>query len=157
MCSELFVCLCVSFFLLLVIGLVVWPTAGCKDFLTDFITDRLGSANYVFRLFTNNITPASGDVIGSYTEAAFAGYVPVSGAGITWSAPTVSGLVANTNGTNITFNNTSVSTQTVYGVFVTDPSGTILYFAERDPGAPINIPAAGNYIYTPNQQFKSIN
>ena len=143
--------------LLFRLGLVVWPDVACEDFLTDFIADRLGNAAYQYRLFTNNHTPGTGSVIGSFTEATFGGYAPISGATIVWSAPTLAGHIAQSTGSNIVFNNTSGGSVTVYGVFVTDATGTILYFAERDPNAPITILNGGNYVYTPNQQYKSIN
>jgi hypothetical protein len=137
--------------------LVVWPDQGCTNFLSDFESDRLGNAAYVFRLYTNNVTPGTGTVIGSFVEAAFAGYVPVGGNTITWNAPALVGHVATANGTPINFVNSSGAAQTVYGVYVTNAAGTKLYFAELDPLAPISIPIGGTYTYVPNQQFESIN
>jgi hypothetical protein len=143
--------------LLLMLGLVVWPDNSCLNFLTDFIGDRLQTSGYTFRLYTNNVTPTTSTVIGDFTEATFTGYSSVAGSTVTWSTPALSGHIAQTNGTNIIFNNTSGAGVTVYGVYVTNAAGTKLYFAERDPAAPVTIPAGGSYTYTPNQQFKSIN
>jgi hypothetical protein len=139
------------------LGLVVWPTVACQNFLTDFITDRLHTSFYNFRLYTNNVTPAAGSVLSNFTEATFAGYASIPGSTITWNAPSVAGLVAQTTGSVITWTNTSAAAVTIYGVFVSDAGFTKLYYAERDPAAPISIPAGGSYSYVPNQQFQSIN
>ncbi len=152
-------------FLLLAGGLVAllagaWiikvPAVGLQNFLNDLITADLNN-NLKFRLFTNNIVPANGDVLGTYTEAAWAGYAAATATG--WTFPLVSGLTAQTTGTNLVFLNTSGVNQTLYGVFVTDNPGvpTKLYFAERDLNAPIVIPNGGSYIYTPNFQDQSLN
>jgi hypothetical protein len=143
--------------LALACGLVVWPDVACQNFLNNFITDRLQTSGYTFRLFTNNITPGTATVLANFTEASFTGYAAVSGSTITWSAAALSGHIAFSNGSNITFNNTSAAPVTIYGVYVTNAANTVLYYAELDPNAPISIPASGQYIYTPNQQFKSIN
>jgi hypothetical protein len=143
--------------ILFLFGLVVWPDVSCENFLTDFIADRLHTSGYTFRAFTNNITPGTGDVLGSYTEGAWTGYASVAGSTITWGTVNLVGHIAQTTGSAILFNNTSGSPVTLYGVYVTDAGNTKLYFAERDPNAPVSIPAGGSYAYIPNQQFKSIN
>jgi hypothetical protein len=143
---------------LYLLGLVVWPDASCENFLNDFITDRLNaSGKYYFRLYTNNVTVSTSTVLGDFTEATFTGYAAVQGSAVSWSAAALTGHVAFSNAGNMTFTNSSGSPVTVYGIFVTDSGKTKLYFVEADPNAPISIPAGGQYIYTPNQQFKSIN
>jgi hypothetical protein len=146
-----------AFVLLWALGLVVFPDVSCQNTLSDYITDRLGTSNYKFRLFTSNTTPGTATVIGDFTEATFAGYVAIAANTITWAAATLVGHVANSNGSNIVFNNTSGGAVNVYGVYVTNASGSLLYYAERDPAAPVSVPAGGSYIYTPNMQLKSIN
>ncbi len=142
----------------LLLGLVVWPDNSCKNFLDQFVTDHLGNANYYYRVYTNNITPGTGTNLADFTEASWTSYAPVQGNAITWPAATLAGHVAQTTGSNVVFNNTSGSTQTLYGVFVTDgPTATKLWFCERDPNAPVSVPTGGSYSYPPNQQFKSIN
>jgi hypothetical protein len=148
---------CLAFLLLSALGLVVWPDASCENFLADFITDRLSTTDYVFRLYTNNVTPGTGTVLADLTEATWGGYAAVDGSTVTWATPSLAGHVAQTNGSNIVFNNTSGSSQNVYGVYVTNPANTKLYFVERDPAAVVSVPNGGSYIYTPNQQYKSIN
>jgi hypothetical protein len=149
--------LCLLLWLLLQLGLVVWPDVSCQNFLSDFITDRIGSANDKLRVFTNNITPGTATLIGDFTEATFAGYAAIAMNTITWAAATLVGHIAQSTGSNVIFSNTSGASVTVYGVYCTNASGSILYFAERDPAAPVTVVAGGSYVYTPNQQFKSIN
>jgi hypothetical protein len=142
----------------MILGLVVWPDVACGNWLNDFITDHIGNNNYYYRLFTNNITPGTATVLTDFTEAAWTGYAPIQGGAITWPAATLSGHVAQSTGSNIVFNNTSGGTVTVYGVYVTNGvTATKLYFAERDPNAPVSVPNGGSYVYTPNQQYESIN
>jgi hypothetical protein len=141
----------------LLMGLVVWPDVSCENFLTDFIADRLHTSGYTFRLYTNNVTPGTGTVFADFTEATFAGYAAVGGGTVTWSAAALVGHLATTTGSAIIFNNTSGGAVNVYGVYVTDAGNTKLYFAERDPAPPASIPNGGSYVYTPNQQFASIN
>ncbi len=156
MCYEV-VGLCLLLWLLLRLGLVVWPDVACTNFLTNFIADRLGTTLYSYRLFTSNTTPGTATVLGDFTEATFAGYAAIAGSAITWSAAALVGHIAQSTGSNLVFNNTSGGAVNVYGVYVTNAANTVLYFAERDPAAPVSVPAGGSYIYTPNQQFKSIN
>lgn len=148
----------VTLWLCLLFGLVVWPDVACQNFLNNFITDRLGNNVYYYRLYTNNITPGTGTVLTDFVEASFTGYAAVQGGTITWPAATLNGHIAQSTGSNIVFNNSSGAAVNVYGVYVTDGAvATKLYFAERDLNAPVSIPAGGTYVYTPNQQFKSIN
>jgi hypothetical protein len=151
-------CILLAGVLILLLGLVVWPDVGCQNFLNDFIADRLGTNKYYFRLYTNNVTPGTGNVLGDFTEAVFAGYAAVLGNTVAWPGASLAAHVAQSTGSNIVFTNTSGVSQNVYGVYVTDGAApTKLYFAERDLSAPVAIPNGGNYVYTPNQQFKSIN
>ena len=142
---------------LLALGLVVFPDVGCEDALNDYISDRLNTGKYYFRVFTNNVSPGTGSVAGSFTEATWAGYAPVVSNTITFGPVTLVGHVASVTGSAIVFPNTSGVSQTAYGIFVTDSTGLVLYYAERDPAAPVSVPNGGQYIYTPNLQLKSIN
>jgi hypothetical protein len=142
---------------IIALGLVVWPDASCGNFLTDFTADRLKTGNYVYRVYTNNVTPGTATAIGDFTEASWAGYVAVQGTAITWSAPAVTNHVASTDGSAIAFTNSSGAPVTCYGIFVTNPAKTVLYFTERDSNAPVTVPDGAQYLYQPNQQFRSIN
>ncbi len=155
--------MCLAFFcgvlllcMLLIQGVVIWSDQALTNFLDDFIVNRLGNAAYVYRLFVNNVTPNFSQVIGSYVEAAFAGYAPVAGNTLVWPAATSVSHIAQSTAAAILFNNSSGGPQTVFGVYVTNPAGTRLYYAERDPSAPISIPVGVPYSYTPKQQSKNI-
>jgi len=155
---SVYLLLSVSLLLFCFPGLVVWPANSCLNFLGDFITDRLHSSQYYFRVCTNNVTPSSTSILTDFTEAAWGGYSPILGSSVTWGAPALAGVTAGTTGSNLVFNNTTGSAVTLYGVYVTDGSiATKLYFCERDANAPVSVPAGGSYIYTPNQQFRSMN
>jgi len=151
--------LVLSLLALFALGLVVFPDSSLNNFLSDYISDRLHkTGGYTFRLFTNNHTPSSASLLTDFTEATFTGYNAIPGSNQTWGAPAVAGHISQTTSNNFVWNNTGGSTVQVYGVFVTDfGTPTLLYLAERDPNAPVSIPAGGSYLYTGNVQFKSIN
>jgi outer membrane lipoprotein SlyB len=126
-----------------------------SDTLKDNTTGSgILNSGLVMRLFTNNITPTNANVIGDFTEATFAGYSSQTlGA---WSAPSVTAHVGKVSGAALTFTITAGS-QTVYGYYVTDAGNTKLYFAERDPNAPVALAATGpqTYTITPTYQRQS--
>lgn len=110
---------------------------GSKEVLTEDKAAWNTTALKV-HLFVNNITPAVGDVLGSYTEASFTGYAAQSL--VTWGTITVGSHIATMTAAANTFTRTATGTvQTVYGYYVTDNTNTVLLWAERDVNAPINI------------------
>ena len=113
-----------------------------KKALLDKLTN-VGGVNLVnalAHLYTNNHTPAHGDVLGSYTEASYGGYAAQTLSG--WPASSLNGSnrAASTAGT-VTFSNTSGSGQSVYGWFLTDSTGVTLIGAELFTGGPITLPS----------------
>jgi hypothetical protein len=126
---------------------------GIKNFLTDLIAGATFGALRV-RLFSNNYTPDNAMVIGSFTECTFAGYAAVAPAG--WTVPVVAAHLATSQANPVTFTITA-GTQNVYGYYVTNVAGTVVYFAERDPAAPVVLAAAGtnSYQVTPTYTEKS--
>lgn len=95
------------------------------------------------RLFKNDVTPADSDTVSSYTEATFPGYAP-QGAN-TWSAASSVGGAAQVTHPTLTFlRGSGGSGDLIYGYYLTDTAGTTLYYAERDPAAPVNMTVAGN-------------
>jgi hypothetical protein len=123
---------------------LLFPDNGLVYQLTQILT-----TNVKYRLFANNVTPTLNDTLATYTEASFAGYAAVSQ---NWSNFTING-VANHQGyalaPPVTFTNTSGSTQTVYGYYVTDDLNTTLLAAARFDGAPISIPTGTGYSVVP--------
>jgi hypothetical protein len=87
-----------------------------------------GLSVYKWRLFTNNFTIAAGTTVGSLTEAAWTGYNPAV-VGTVNAATTSGGVATSTPATNPTFSNTSGSSQTFFGWFLTDATGATLIAA----------------------------
>jgi len=94
------------------------------------------------RLFKNNYTPVAGSVIGSFTEANFSGYTPGS-LGTLAAATTVSGRASTTAGTANTWTKSGATGNDIYGYYVTDSGGTVLYWAERGSAAPYSMNTNG--------------
>lgn len=97
------------------------------------------------RLFVNDITPTHDTVTGDFVEASFGGYASgdISGSG-----------TISENGSDEatltfpTFTNTATGSglpQSVYGYYVTDVGGALLW-AERDPTGPIVIAAVDDEV-----------
>jgi hypothetical protein len=109
---------------------------------------------WTLKLFQNDTVPAYTDTVADYVEADFSGYI--AGTAITWGVPIINGSnQGELNGTQINFTHNGGSTaNTIYGIFVVDGSGDLLY-AERFP-APIAMGSGGDTIpYVP--RFTLIN
>ena len=94
------------------------------------------------RLYLNNHVPADSDTVSSYTEANFTGYAAI--ALTSWGT-------AFLNGSNLgeidhptqTFTQTGTGTTCmVYGYYVTDGSGNLIW-AELNSAGPFNMNASG--------------
>jgi len=114
--------------------------------------DRLTTAwgnNAILKLFKNNITPAAGDTLATYTECDFSGYAASNCTG--WSAAaTVSGRASSTAAQKTFTHNTGLTANDIYGYYVVDPDTTTLLWAERDANAPIHVANNGDaYLVTP--------
>lgn len=128
------------------------PDGGLQK-LVDKLFTAYGNT-CVLKLFQNNITPAAGDAVGTYTEATFAGYASSNCTG--WTASTMASSTATTTADQKTFTRSSTGTvQNIYGYYVLDAGGNLL-FAERDAAAPIPITNLGDsYLVTPKWTLKS--
>jgi hypothetical protein len=123
----------------------VLADSGCKAMLQDIIA-AANVAGMVAHLYTGNIVPANTDVLGTYTpsEATFVGYA--AQAITAWSGVGVAAHVASSSANEVTFTITA-GAQNVFGVFFTDPGGTVLFGAVRDPAAPVALNVAGTNNY----------
>lgn len=83
------------------------------------------------KLFKNDKTPSSGDVVGDYTEADFTGYVESTA--ITWGTPYIDDVGrAVILGDLKTFAASgSATTNTVYGYYVVNAAEDTLLYAEK--------------------------
>lgn len=104
-------------------------------------------------LFVSDYTPADGDNLATYTaiEATFPGYARVDLTG--WTFPAADGAGrARTAAALVTFTRTVTgSPQFVWGYFVTEPGGTLLW-AERHPAPPVRMELAAD-VFRVNPAF----
>ena len=99
-------------------------------------------------LYTSPSTGLTGaEVLASFTEAAFTGYSAVSLTG--FGTVALSGTsYAYSTGINATFTATGAY-QTIYGYFVTNAAGTVLYAAEDFSAAIVLSSSVNTIIVTP--------
>lgn len=97
----------------------------------------------ILRLFQNNYTPLDTDTAANFTQATFTGYAAITLN--TWGTPFTNGSnKAEVDEIIRTFTQTGVGvTNTVYGYYVTDGSGNLLW-AERNPAGGVAMNAIGN-------------
>jgi hypothetical protein len=129
------------------------PFAGSLKLLTAIITSSLSTA--ILRSYSNNHVPADGDVAATYTENTYPGYAGI--ALNAWSIPALDGSnKASTNMPSQVWTGGAIITpQNIYGVYVTDAGGNLLY-AELNPAGVVSMAVAGQtYAYTPVFTLKS--
>lgn len=93
-----------------------------KDGLTE---------NLVYRLFTNDITPAETDTAASYTEAAGGGYAAKTLTGSNWTVTEGAPSTATYAQQEWGFTGALTGSATIYGYYVTRASTGDLVYAER--------------------------
>lgn len=100
------------------------PKQGALSDLAAWIAGELGSC--LVKLYVSNTVYTPDRIPSDYTEASFAGYAPI--AAPSWGVPfTNVGGKAETDSPTLTWAYTAASgTATVFGVFVTDTTGTKL-------------------------------
>jgi hypothetical protein len=108
----------------------------------DSLRSVFNGAGLVVRLFKNNYTPVAGSVIASFTSADFSGYTP-GALGTLAAAATVGGKASSTAGTANTWTKSGATGNDIYGYYVTNAAGTVLYWAERGAGAPYSLNTNG--------------
>jgi len=108
-----------------------------------YLTGKASTENLIYKLYTNNITPAETDVAGTYTEATGNGYSAKSLQGSNWATQ-------STNPTEITHAEQTWtftgSLGSVYGYYVVRSSTADLVLAERFSDGPYNIANNGDQI-----------
>ena len=100
---------------------------------------------FYLRLFVNDVVPVVGFTSANYVEPAGSWYRPILL--IAWGSPFQNAaLQAEIDEVIRTFTAAgSVVAESVYGYFVTDPTG-LLCWAERGPAAPYPMDAAGKSV-----------
>lgn len=106
---------------------LVVPNIG-ETKLLEWILKSTGT-DTVLKLYSNDYTPVAASTNGSFTEATFTGYVEKDIARTDWASATTNGS-GKAEITSPDLSWSATSSQTVYGYFVQDASGNLL-FAER--------------------------
>ncbi len=120
----------------------VVPYVG-EVLMLRYIVNNGTPDNLRLHLYSNNVVPSKGDVLGTYSEVAVGGYSNVSLNGSLWSTATISGTTTSTYPTQTFTFTTSV---VVYGLYVTNNSSSQLVWAERFDPLPFSIPTTGGQI-----------
>lgn len=114
----------------------------------------LETADLVLRLYSNNYTPNPASVIGSFTQVTGGGYAAITLDKDEWTITAGAPSVALQSQKQFSFSGATGGSGAVYGFYITDVAGTILYGAEALPSSvsPFT-PASGTYIrITPQVQ-----
>lgn len=123
----------------------IYPDSGLVEGLTYLVQ----TAGWDYHLFTNNLTPGLTNVLGDFTEAAWAGYAVQQ---VTLAAFSLRGVVSHLGSLQalpVAFLNSSGGTVTAYGFFVTwHVSGNLVCCARFD-GAPVSILNGQSQFVTP--------
>lgn len=118
---------------------LIFPDDGLVEQLT-----RILNGGIKYHLFTNNVTPDLGDIVSTYTEAAWTGYAAVAQSFSDYAINGVSGHNGFAIATPISFSNSSGGSVNAYGYYVTNTAGTKLLAAARFDSAPVSIPNSGS-------------
>jgi hypothetical protein len=98
----------------------------------------------VLHLYTNDKTPAEGDVLGDYTESTATGYAAETLTGSSWSVSTTGGTTTGEY-PQVTFTYEAAEPD-IYGYYVTNNAEDTLLWAERFSDGPYAIPSGGGSV-----------
>lgn len=104
------------------------------------------TGNEILRLYTNDLTPTENtSLVGTNapTESGVSGYAAITLTAGSWAVSTVAGT---TSGIYAEQTYTYSTSETLYGYYVTDTSGTNLLWIERFTGAPFILPSSGGQV-----------
>lgn len=118
------------------------PNNGEGDMLKA-IVNHTAAENLVLRLYTNNKTPAEGDVAADYTEASGNGYASVTLTGSSWTI--TEGAPGNAAYAQQTFTFTG-ALGNVYGYYLTRATSGRIAWAEKFTDGPYNVTNNGDQI-----------
>lgn len=132
---------------------VVVPDVGKKQLL-KFLTGEVADIPTFIRLFKNDFTPGPATVIGDFTQADFSGY----GAAATANPVTAAALDASNRAVvtwdPVTWTKNGATGNTIYGYYVVDSTGSLLWAERFDGSIPMTVDGAFIQI-TPRFTFKS--
>ena len=106
------------------------PNTGEVIALSYLVGKTTTVRDLVYRLFTNNITPAETDTHSSYTEAAGGGYAAKTLTGASWTVTGGAPSSASYAQQQWTFTGALTGNATIYGYYVTRVTDGDLVLAE---------------------------
>ena len=129
---------------------IVLADVGAAKVLTDyFITSGV---NLTLKLFATNVTPADTDVAGTYTVAAGGGYADKTLAAASWTESNVGGIEQVAYADQVfTFTGPLTTNVTIYGYYVLDAAGVLIYAETGTAFTPAN--NGDTYTVKPKFQF----
>jgi hypothetical protein len=110
--------------------------------------------NLSLRLFVNNVTPTDASTPATFTEASGGGYAAKTLTGGSWTGSNVGGIEQVAYALQTwTFSAALSGNATIYGYYVTNAAGTVLWYA--DAQTPFTPTASGSdqYALTPAVQL----
>lgn len=99
-----------------------FPDAATKQWLTNV----LNVSGIHLRLFSNNVTIGDTTVIGSLNEVSGGGYAAIALSAVNWAFVAASPSTAGYSDFLTFIFSGAPSPNTVYGYYITDPSGNLL-------------------------------
>lgn len=131
------------------------PSQQENEVVTTILTP-----NMTIRLYSNDKTPAAGDVASDYTEVTGGGYInkAITFAGWSISSVGISPCVASFSPQTWVFTGPTGAPTTVYGYYVTRDSDGKLMWAERFPSGslPFNPIAGSKIVVLPKYAAQSL-
>lgn len=114
---------------------VVYPQVGLDELLARMLSPGSASGDpWVLHLFQNDYQPHISTVVGEFVESTFAGYATrtVSQSGWVPQDPTVNAAHSRYGDAPWVWDSL-VDTQSIFGWYVTNGAGDVVYMAERLP------------------------
>lgn len=127
---------------------IITSDLGAQKILDAFFNQT--SNDLTLKLFTNDITPTDTNVAGDFTEAAGGGYAAKTLSAGSWTDSVTGGIaqVAYAKQT-FTFTGALNGGASIYGYYVIDGAGTLIYSEKRNAGAFTPIDNGDYYEVTP--------
>lgn len=110
---------------------LVVPDVGETVLLDRLLKLTNVTDNYLLHLYKNNYSPISTSTLSSFTEADFTNYAAVTLTRSSWASSTLNGSNKGESTYSAQSWTCGVTTNTVYGYYVTDSTNTNLLWAEQ--------------------------
>jgi hypothetical protein len=129
---------------------IVLADVGAAKVLTDYFITQ--GTVLTLKLFATNTTPADTDVAGTYTVAAGGGYSDKALLAANWTESNVGGIEQVAYADQVfTFTGALTTNGTIYGYYVVDAAGVLIYAEAGTPFTPAN--NGDTYTVKPKFQF----